>query len=190
LVNDSLSLIVPVRDAEAMLHEQIHHLLDLLPDLTSRFEIIVVDDGSADHTPDAARELERQYPQLRLICHAQPRGREAAIKTGLAAVNSQTVLVQEDLAALSPTDLRRLWSLRHDQGVVMARTQQQPGVLDPALLDRLSTWGQALRNLARRTSSGGVQMIRRDAAQSLTGGNAPTGGNVATSDLRFSLHER
>jgi glycosyltransferase involved in cell wall biosynthesis len=184
LVTDSLSIIVPVRDAEATLNEQIHHLLDVLPDLTSQFEIIVIDDGSGDHTPDMAYDLARQFPQVRLICHAQPRGRQVAIKTGLAVVQGQTVLVQEDLAALSPTDLRRLWSLRHDRGVVMARTQQQPGVFDPALLDRLTTWGQALRNLARRTSCGGLQMIRRDAAQSLAGSNA------STSDLRFSLNER
>jgi polyisoprenyl-phosphate glycosyltransferase len=171
IVNDSLSLIVPVRDAEATLTDQVHHLLDVLPDLTSRFEIVVVDDGSTDHTVELARELASQYPQLRLIGHAQPRGREAAVKTGLASARGQTVLVQEDAVALSPTDLRRLWSLRHDPGVVTARTQQQPGIFHPDLLERLSTWGQALRNLARRTSAGGIRMIRRDAAQSLGSGD-------------------
>lgn len=171
-MNDSLSIIVPVRDAEATLHERIHHLLDVLPDLTSRFEVVVVDDGSTDHTADLARELARQYPQMRLVCHAAPQGRDSAIKTGLSRAQGQTLLVQEDSAALSATGLRRLWSLRHDQGVVMARTQRQPGVLDPDLLERLNTWGQALRNMAKRAGAGGIQMIRRDAAQSLVGDNA------------------
>jgi hypothetical protein len=100
------------------------------------------------------------------------RGRDVAVKTGLASAQGQTVLVQEDFAAVSPTDLRRLWSLRHDDDVVMARTQHQPGVFDPALLERLATWGQTLRNLAQRMSPGGIQMIRRDAAQSLAGNTA------------------
>jgi glycosyltransferase involved in cell wall biosynthesis len=171
IVTDSLSIIVPVRDAEATLSEQVHHLLDVLPDLTNQFEVMVVDDGSTDHTPEVARELARQYPQLSLIRHAEPRGRDAAIKTGLALARGQTLLVQEDGASLSPTELRRLWSLRHDRGLVIARTQRQPGVFDPDLLERLSTWGQALRNLARRTTPGGIQMIRRDGAASLAGSN-------------------
>jgi len=182
-VNDSLSIIVPVRNAEATLGQQVHHLLDVLPDLTSCFEIIVVDDGSTDHTLEIARELARKYPQLRLLYHPESRGHAAAVKTGLEGAQGQTVLVQEDTAELSPTDLRRLWSLRNDGDCVMARTQQRPGVFHPDLLERLSTWGQALRNLARRTTAGGVQMIRRDAAQSLAG------GNVAAKDT-LSIHER
>jgi len=171
-VNDSLSIIVPVRNAEAHLHRQVHQLLELLPDLTSNFEIVLIDDGSTDHTPDAARDLAREYPQLRLICHSEPRGRDTAVKAGLSAAQGQTVLVQEDFADVSPTDLRRLWSLRHDSKLVMARAQRRPGIFDADLLERLTTWGQALRNLARRASPGGIQMIRRDGAQSLAGANA------------------
>src|SRR5262245_9784912 len=37
-LNDSLSIIVPVRNAEATLAGHIGRLLDLLPDLTDRFE--------------------------------------------------------------------------------------------------------------------------------------------------------
>jgi glycosyltransferase involved in cell wall biosynthesis len=171
-VNDSLSIIVPVRDAEATLAEHVQELLDVLPDLTSQFEIVVVDDGSTDHTVDVARDLARKYPQLRLVVQPEHRGYDLAVRMGLAFANGQTILVQEDTAALSPTDLRRLWSLRHDRGVVMARAHQRPGLFDPSLLERLSTWGQSLRNLARRTPTSGIQMIRRDAAQSLAGGNA------------------
>jgi len=183
-VTGSLSIIVPVCNAEATLSQQLHDLLDLLPDLTSCFEIVVVDDGSTDHTLEIARELAHKYPQLRPISHPQPRGQAAAIKSGLAHAQGQTILVQEDSASLSPTDLRRLWSLRHDRDCIMARTQQQAGVFPPELIDRLSTWGQALRNLSRRASPGGVQMIRRDAAQSLGG------GNLAGIDAHAPRHER
>jgi len=183
-VNDSLSIIIPVRDAEATLSEQIHHLLDLLPDLTSRFEVVVVDDGSTDHTADVARDLARQYPQLRLICHPEARGRDMAVKTGLAIAGGQTVLVKEDAAAISSSDLRRLWSLRHDDGVVMARTERQRGIFDSAMLDRIGNWSHAMRTLARRTSPGGMQMIRRDASQSLAR------GSISQSDVRVVTSNR
>jgi cellulose synthase/poly-beta-1,6-N-acetylglucosamine synthase-like glycosyltransferase len=171
-VDDSLSIIVPVRDAQATIWDQVHYLLDLLPDLTSRFEIVVVDDASRDHTAEIASHLTRQYPQVKLLVHSDQRGLAHAAKTGLAAANGQIILVQEDMATVSANDLRRLWSLRHDRSVVMARTQQKPSSLNPELVDRLSTWGQTLRNLRHRISAGGMQMIRRDGAQSFTLRNA------------------
>jgi dolichol-phosphate mannosyltransferase len=165
-VNDSLSIIFPVRNAESSLSGQVHELLELLPDLTGRFEILLIDDASSDHTADIAEELVRQYPQLRYIRSAEPQGREEAIKLGMARALGQTLLIHEGNGRLSPNDLRRLWSLRHDRGLVMAHAQQ-PGLLSSELIDRLTTWGQTLRNLARYKQSSGIQMIRRDAAESL-----------------------
>jgi hypothetical protein len=166
-LNDSLSIVVPVCNAERGLARQLGNLLDVLPDLTSRFEIIVVDDGSTDHTVELARDYARRYPQLRVIRHVQPRGSAAAVATGLAWAQGETVFVQEEAADLSSTDLRRLWSLRHDREVVMARAGRQPGLFDPSLIERLTTWGQALRNRARGHSAGSIHMIRRKSAETL-----------------------
>lgn len=166
-VNDSLSIIVPLRNAQAIVAEQLGRLLELLPDLTARFEIIVIDDGSNDHTVELVRDLARQYPQVRMIRHVEPRGLDAAVKTGLAWAQGQTVFVQEDPLAVSPTDLVRLWSLRHDREVVLARAQSRPGLFDAGLLERLTTWGQALRKIARGKSAGGIHMIRRQAIESI-----------------------
>jgi polyisoprenyl-phosphate glycosyltransferase len=160
-VHDSLSIIVPVRNAEATLTQQVEHLLEVLPDLTSRFEIVVVDDGSEDHTVELARDLACEYPQLRLIRHNQQRGMPTAIKTGLQWAQGQTVLVQENPETPSPTDLRRLWSLRHDRPASTTPIPAAPGVFDRGLLERLTTWGQSLRNLARGHRGSGIRMVRK-----------------------------
>jgi cellulose synthase/poly-beta-1,6-N-acetylglucosamine synthase-like glycosyltransferase len=166
-VEDSLSIVVPVRDAEAVIWDRVHYLLDLAPDLTSRFEIIVVDDASRDHTAEIAGGLARQYPQVKLVAHTARQGLFGATKTGLAAATGETIFVQEDMAAVSANHLRRLWSLRTDRSVVIARAEGMPSNLSPELIERLSTWGQSLRNSRKRMMSGGIQMIRRDGAQSL-----------------------
>ena len=166
-MNDSLSIIVPVRNVETTLPEQLGQLLEVLPDLTNQFEIVVVDDGSTDHTVELVRELACEYPQLRLIRHVQPRGMDLAIRTGLQWAQGQTVFVQDSPACHSPTDLRRLWSLRHDRQAGQACTQSQPGPLPTGLIERLTTWGQSLRNAVRRQSTGGVRMVRGAAAETL-----------------------
>ena len=167
-VNDSLSIILPVCNAETVLAEQVADLLEVLPDLTDRFEILIIDDASTDHTAEIAAEQARHYPQIRAIRHPEPLGQDAAIRTGVSRALGQTLFIHDSCGRFSPTDLRRLWSLRHDRQLVMARAQQ-PGLLDSALVERLYTWGQTLRNLQRHKLAGGLQMIRRDAAQSIAG---------------------
>ena len=181
-MNDSLSIIVPVRNAEKTLSQQIARLLDVLPDLTTRFEVLVVDDGSTDHTGELVRELATEYPQLRLIRHREPRGIEAAVRTGLQWVQGRTVFVQEDAASLSSADLRELWALRHDEELVMARAASRPGVFDPLLLDRLGQWGRTLQTAAQSPAGGGIHMIRRVAVEKLLADN-DTDGKLTISQL-------
>jgi glycosyltransferase involved in cell wall biosynthesis len=166
-VNDSLSIVVPISNAESTLARQIHRLLDILPDLTNRFEVVIVDDASVDHTVDVARDLAAQFPQVRLIRHRQTLGTEAAVRTGLQWASGRTVFVQEDPASLSPTDLRRLWALRHDEELVMARSEPRPGIFDDRLLARLSQWGRKLQSLSPPAAGGGIHMIRRTAVERL-----------------------
>jgi len=193
-LNDSLSIIVPVRNAEATLAAHIDRLLDLLPDLTHRFEIVVVDDASTDHTIEVVRELAREFPQVRLICHNEMQGHQAAVKTGLQWAQGKTLFVQEAAIAPSHTDLRRLWSLRHDADVVMARAARQPGVFQPELLDRLSTWGESLRKLAGGAAASSIQMIRRDALAAVAADDAARGPSDLNDDRAASaatpLHSR
>jgi hypothetical protein len=165
LVTDSLSIVVPVCNAEAVLAGQLARLLDILPDLTSRFEIVVVDDASTDHTVELARELAVQFPQLKLVRHRERRGAPAAVRTGLQWATGRTVFVQEDAASLSTRDLRRLWVLRNDEDVVVARANVRPRVFDDQLLEQLAAWGQQLKSLGHAaTAEGGIHMIRREAA--------------------------
>jgi glycosyltransferase involved in cell wall biosynthesis len=164
-VNDSLSIVVPVRNAEATLARQIGRLLDILPDLTGRFEIVLVDDASTDHTVELARELASQYPQLRLVRHREYRGTEAAVRTGLQWTSGRIVFVQEDPTAINMTELRRLWSMRENEEVVVAQAEGRPTAFDDRLLERLARWGRALQLEAARAK--GMHMLRRDAAMQL-----------------------
>ena len=77
---------MPVRNAENTLRGEVESLLEVLPELTDRFEIIVVDDGSSDHTWEAAAELSRKFPQVRVMRNEHPLGRAAALDAARCAL--------------------------------------------------------------------------------------------------------
>ena len=91
----SLTVLLPVQDAEATLRETVEEVLEAAADLTDRFELLIIDDGSADATGEIAHELTRHYPQIRTIRHSRPMGRDAALRSGLAESRGETVFVRD-----------------------------------------------------------------------------------------------
>jgi len=59
--------------------------------LTDDFEVIVVDDGSTDAGLDILDELERVYPDLKVIRHEKNRGYGGSLKTGFATARKDFV---------------------------------------------------------------------------------------------------
>jgi glycosyltransferase involved in cell wall biosynthesis len=162
-LDQSLSVILPVHNAETTLARQIHELLEVLPELTSRFEVLIVDDGSTDHTEEVAYDLAREFPQLQVARHARRRGAVGAVETGLEHASGEILLVSDERAPLSCGELRRLWGQRKTEDSAKAESPSRRGSRDANLIERLVAWGIALED-ARSSAAGpaeGIRMIRR-----------------------------
>ncbi len=91
------------------------------------YEIIVVNDGSTDHTADI---IAAQTPEVLTITHEQNAGKAAAIRSGLKAAQGEYVIIQDADLEYNPTDiLRILEHAIHQQLVVVygSRNMQQSG---------------------------------------------------------------
>lgn len=174
-----LSVVLPVRDREKEIVTRVERLLDGLVDLTSEVaEVLVVDDGSRDTTPEVLQELCAKYPQVRVVRHSRPRGIEAAGQTGLERSTGELVFIQESDSELRLDDLQRLLLMSQDESVVAARAESSEEPIAPSLLRRLRQWGTDSDDQVQVRSDRGekrsVQMIRRPHLQRLT---APQSGN-------------
>src|SRR5262249_46367577 len=78
-------------------------------ELTPDFEIVIVDDGSADGTADIADELARTYPQVSVIHHARNRGYGAALQTGFRSATKELIFYTDGAAQYDPGELKTLW---------------------------------------------------------------------------------
>lgn len=168
----SLSVVVPVYNAERHLTQQIGSLLEVLTDLTAKFEVLIVDDGSTDQTEDVALELSQRYPQVRVTRHAHQRGIEASAQTGAARTTGDIVIVHAGHEAVNASHLKRMWQHRKDEALVVAPVGSHIGGVNSDLLRQLEDWGhgvskerhdvanqQALPN--RRTAAGRSAQLPR-----------------------------
>lgn len=89
-----LSILIPAYN-EA---ETIGSVLDQLISLNvpgAKKEILVVDDGSADSTPDVVRSRQARCPEVRLLSHGTNRGKGWAIRTGIEASRGDILVIQD-----------------------------------------------------------------------------------------------
>lgn len=80
-----LSASFPAHNEEDNVEGMLQDLLETLPRFAERFEVIVVDDGSADRTFERAQAVADGDSRVRVLRHETNRGYGAAVWTGLQA---------------------------------------------------------------------------------------------------------
>jgi glycosyltransferase involved in cell wall biosynthesis len=98
----TLSVIVPAYNEERTIGEMLPTLVKAIPAI---HEIIVVDDGSTDHTADKVKQFQTTVPSVKLICLERNQGKTAALKAGFAASTGEIVIVQDADLEYDPQDI-------------------------------------------------------------------------------------
>lgn len=113
----NVSVVIPARNEALGLPGCLHGVRDVLPDA----EIIVVDDGSSDDTPNVCAEN-----GVRVVHHAYPMGNGAAIKSGARAARSDIIIFMDGDGQHDAADIPRLLE-KIDEGYDMVVGARQKG---------------------------------------------------------------
>ncbi|HEV2950440.1 MAG TPA: glycosyltransferase [Gemmataceae bacterium] len=124
----SLSLVIPAYNEEAGIRRAVEEADQALSQLVRDYEIIVVDDGSADRTAEIVREATIGHPRVRLLRHAENQGYSAALRTGFQAATCERVAFTDADCQFHLTDLEPLLALsdRHPIAVGYRLARQDP----------------------------------------------------------------
>ncbi|MFF1477000.1 dolichyl-phosphate beta-glucosyltransferase [Streptomyces sp. NPDC058301] len=103
-----LSVVVPAYNEERRLAPTLDAIREHLRDSPLSWELIVVDDGSADGTADVARAAALADPRVRLLAAPRNRGKGHALRLGVAASRGARVLLTDADLATPVAELDRL----------------------------------------------------------------------------------
>ncbi len=77
--------------------------------LTPDYEVIVVDDGSTDSTPQILEELARIYSRVKIVTHPANRGYGGALRSGFASASKDVIFYTDGDAQYNPSEMEALW---------------------------------------------------------------------------------
>ena len=101
----SVSAVLPACNDGGTIASMVLLVLDTLAQVTADCEVIVVDDGSRDYTPEILAMLGARHPALRVITHAENRGYGAALRAGFGAATKEWIFYTDGDAQYDAREL-------------------------------------------------------------------------------------
>ena len=87
----SISVFFPCYNEQDNVRATTKKAVDVLEQLGADYEIIIVDDGSTDNTPQIADEIAKQNSRIKVVHHNPNLGYGAALQSGFKAASKELV---------------------------------------------------------------------------------------------------
>ena len=114
--NEKVSVIIPVYNDEKYLKQCVE---SVLTQTYTNLEIILVDDGSTDHTPEICEEYREKYDQIRVL-HKKNGGVGSSRNAGLALATGEYILFIDNDDWLEKHHIEELYKLAKENNADIA----------------------------------------------------------------------
>lgn len=103
-----ISVVIPVRNEADNIEPLVEEFVALRASVPVD-EVIYVDDGSTDETPNVLKALQRRHEFLRVVSHNRSAGQSAALWTGIRAATGALIATMDGDGQNDPADIARLY---------------------------------------------------------------------------------
>lgn len=87
----SISVFFPCYNDKSSIKTLVKDTFFVLKNLTDKYEVLVVNDGSTDESGIVLKQLQKEYKKLKIISHKKNLGYGAALRTGFKAANGALI---------------------------------------------------------------------------------------------------
>jgi glycosyltransferase involved in cell wall biosynthesis len=115
-----LSIVIPAFNEEQRLPNAVERIGSYLSARPLRAEIIAVDDGSSDATPNLIERYRERYPGLRLISNGANRGKGFSVRHGVLEARGEIVLFTDADLSTPIEEADKLLAALNEQGCDVA----------------------------------------------------------------------
>ena len=183
-MQSSLTVVLPVHNAERSLRRDILDVLEAAAELTSDVEVLVVDDASTDDSFETASEMARQYRQVRVLRRSRRQSLQETLREVRASIHSDVVIVHDGSSRVNPNQLRLIWrqqqvlgAVRDAQGGrngVSFADLRRPSMTQPAMeAAHRRLWGFASEPVASPAMAPAAEAAQLDANRRADEASAP-----------------
>ena len=111
-----LSIVISLYNEEESLRELVAWIDRALAPHNLEYEIIMVDDGSRDHSWEVIEELSKQYPRIRAIGFRRNYGKSAALYCGFEAAQGDIVVTMDADLQDNPEEIPEMIRMIREEG--------------------------------------------------------------------------
>lgn len=170
-----LSVVVPAKNEAESLPKLVEEIAEALRPLCAEgeerrfrlggFEILIVNDGSTDRTPEVLEQLSGAFPELREVRLRANVGQSGATAAGFRAARGNWIATLDADLQNDPADLALLWRLLPGHDVALGWREKRRDVWFRRVVSR---WANRVRNFVLgqeiRDTGCSVRIFPRDLA--------------------------
>lgn len=159
-----LSIFFPFWNEEENIEKVVKSAISIADKYAEKWEIIMVDDGSADNTAAIGQKLAKENPNLRLISHKPNRGYGAALKEGFEHARYNLIVFNDGDGQFDFSEVERfLKKIDKADMVIGFRRKRRDNPVRHVIMNLLKIWDVIFFGFYFRDIDCGFKMFKREA---------------------------
>jgi glycosyltransferase involved in cell wall biosynthesis len=186
---NGISVFFPAYNDEKTIGTLVSQALNLLPSLTDNYEVLVINDGSADATRQVLEDLARTSRFLKVINHEQNLGYGMALRSGFSHASKDLIFYTDGDGQYDVREIQKLLNLMTSDcaivnGYKIARSDAAYRKIAGAIYNRVA---RLLFDLPIRDVDCDFRLIKRSALRSI---DLTSSGGTICVELIYKLRRQ